>query len=693
MKEKIFKNKKIIILTLALLAVVTIVIIICCKQNKQDILHFQRETDTKIGAEAGAADDTEVKTDLGKETDTASESNTETGEENDTKAEANTGTEAVENGESIGETNMETGTGANTEVGIENGTKVNAETGAGANGEVGTKIEEAGSKANEETTTKPNTETATEVSAETGDTVNYILNHPGVLYTESEIKYMKYAVENKISPNYETWLQLLSSPLSGTDWTPRAVETVVRGGAGDNVSRLYIDVARAYQCALIWRISGDEAYGQTACRILNSWSATLKEVTGNADRYLASGLFGYQLANVSELMRDHPDFKIEQMENMLLNVFYYPLNERFLFGNQYGRDHNDAYISNYWANWDLCNMASAMAIGIFCDRKDIYNKAVEYYQSGLGNGSLYNAIPYVYEDGTAQWQESGRDQGHSNLGLGLMACICEMAWSQGDDLYGMAGNRLLKAAEYIAKYNNGDKVIFSEYEWGSGTKGDVKQQYVISEAGRGEVRPIWSMIYNHYVGRMGLSAPNITKRLEIIGYEYGAVSGGHATTYDQPGWGSLTYMGNTAVKSCNDVAENIAEGSYRIVSVHTGKVLSVDGNGNLCQRKKSNEESQWWKITYVGGGEYKLENKATGMAMTVAGCSYANGGIITTSYYNDKINQRFAILPADAGNFRIIASNSGKAIDIKDWSGEDNAVIFQWRYVMGNNQKWIFEKQ
>lgn len=522
----------------------------------------------------------------------------------------------------------------------------------------------------------------------------YVFDHPGILYTQSSIEYMKYAVENKISPNYDTWLELLNSPLSNTDWSPRAVETIVRGGNGDNVSRLYIDVARAYQCALIWKISGDTAHGQTACRILNSWSATLKTVTGNADRYLASGLFGYQLANVSELMREHPDFKVEQMQNMLLNVFYYPLNERFLVGNQYGADHNDAYISNYWANWDLCNMASSMAIGIFCERQDIYNKSVKYYQSGLGNGSLYNAIPYVYDDGTAQWQESGRDQGHTNLGLGLMACICEMAWSQGDDLYGMSDNRLFKAAEYIAKYNNGNNVIFSEYEWGSGTKGDIMHHYVISPSGRGETRPIWSMIYNHYSGRMGLSAPNIAKRLEAVGYkEYGTVSGGHATTYDQPGWGSLTYAGNTGTETSGaDISKNITESTYRIVSVHTGKALSTDSSGKLCQRTKGNEKSQYWKITYVGGGEYKLENEATGKAMTVEGCSYANGGIITTSDYTEKINQRFAILSADSGNYRIIASNSGKAIDIKDWSGDDNAVIFQWRYVQGNNQKWILEK-
>ena len=28
---------------------------------------------------------------------------------------------------------------------------------------------------------------------------------------------------------------------------------------------------------------------------------------------------------------------------------------------------NDANITNYWANWDLCNTASIMAIGILTD--------------------------------------------------------------------------------------------------------------------------------------------------------------------------------------------------------------------------------------------------------------------------------------------------------------------------------------
>lgn len=515
--------------------------------------------------------------------------------------------------------------------------------------------------------------------------------HPGILHSKESFDYMKKAVSNHISPNIDTWNVLLSTGFSDAYWNPRAVDTVIRGGNGDNISKLYIDVARAYQCALIWKINGSAEHGMAACRILNAWSATLKTVTGNADRYLASGLFGYQLANVSEIMREHPAFNVEQMQNMLLNVFYYPLNERFLVGNQYGNPHNDAYFQNYWANWDLCNMASAMAIGIFCDNEHAYNVALDYFKNGIGNGSIYNAIPYVHKDGTAQWQESGRDQGHSNLGVGLMACICEMAWNQGDDLYGWADNRFLKAAEYVAKYNNNHDVAFSEYEWGSGRDGKVNYHTVVSGAGRGEVRPIWSMIYNHYVNRKGMEAPNVAERLTLFNNaEYGA--GGHATSFDQPGWGTLTFAGNIGKNSAKLPEGNIKSGKYRIVSVHTGKSLMATEDLYVKQCVKGSNTRDIWDITDLGGGEYRIKNVDTGMILQIDQESHANGALLTVGAATGAANQRFAFLTADMNNYRIIASNSGKAVDIPWGTDDENVIIQQWRYTQLNFQKWYLEK-
>ncbi len=346
--------------------------------------------------------------------------------------------------------------------------------------------------------------------------------HPGILHTQADFDRMTQMVNAGTQPYLDGYNQLVNSTLSSSNWTPRATATIIRGGTGDNVSLLSIDVARAYQNALLWKITGNTANGDTARNILNDWSSTLTSITGAAERYLAAGLNGYQMANAAEIMRGYSGFNVTEMQDMLLNVFYKPLNERFLIGNEFGGDHNDAYIQNYRANWDLCNMAATVAIGIFTDRRDIYDIGIEYFKHGAGNGSIYNAIPFLHPGGLAQWEESGRDQAHTQLGIGLMAAINEMAWNQGDDLYGWANNRFMRAAEYVAKYNNGDdNVPFATYEWGTGTNGAVQTETVIYSDSRNELRPVWEMIYNHYANRKGLSVPNIAARAQLMRPEGG----------------------------------------------------------------------------------------------------------------------------------------------------------------------------
>jgi hypothetical protein len=220
---------------------------------------------------------------------------------------------------------------------------------------------------------------------------------------------------------------------------------------------------------------------------------------------------------------------------MMLDVFH-PMNEQFLV------KHNDACITNYWANWDLCTMASVLAIGILCDDRAKVDRAVNYFKTGAGNGAITKAVPFLHPGGLGQWQESGRDQGHATLGVSLMGAFCEMAWNQGIDLYGYDDNRFLKGCEYIAKYNLGQPVPFTPYTWGTGQNCAQRTQTVVAEAGRGTDRPTWELVYNHYALRKGLPAPNCAAyaqrvRTEGGGGDYGPNSGG----YDQLGFGTLTY--------------------------------------------------------------------------------------------------------------------------------------------------------
>jgi hypothetical protein len=359
--------------------------------------------------------------------------------------------------------------------------------------------------------------------------------HPGMLHNEEDFERMRKHKNRR--PWKAGWERLVANHHASLDYKPRPVENVVRGRdrlatAPENYRLLFNDTAAAYACALRWRVSGDRAYAEKAVEILNAWSATLKKLSGSTDVCLAAGIYGYQFANAAEIMRTYKGWKPEDFERFktMMREVFLSINERFL------EHHNGTIDEHYWANWDLCNMASMMAIGILCDDRKSYNYVVRYFKRGNGNGAIKNAVYYVHPGGLGQWQESGRDQGHATMGIPLMATICEMAWKQGDDLYGYDNNRFLAGAEYVAKYNLGEDVPFKKYvnrKHGTHTE--------VSSHGRGAQRPGWELVYNHYVIRKGLSAPWTKKMAAAVrpeggGGDYGPNSGG----YDQLGYGTLT---------------------------------------------------------------------------------------------------------------------------------------------------------
>lgn len=389
--------------------------------------------------------------------------------------------------------------------------------------------------------------------------------HPGMLHRQSDLDRMKAKVDAGAEPWTSGWEKLVANSHSSSTYAPRAVDTVYRGTAyPENYSRLYNDIAAAYANALRWHISGSAAHADNAVKILNAWSSTLKRIDGSPDKYLASGIYGYEIANAAELMRgytgwDRADFA--RFQEMMRTVFY-PMNHDFLVS------HNGSCISHYWANWDLCNMASMISIGILLDDRAIYDEAVDYFKHGAGNGAVMNVVWYIHPGGLGQWQESGRDQGHSLMGPAIMGAFCEMAWNQGDDLFGYDDNRLLKGFEYVAKYNLGDSVPYAPYD-----NCDKVNQQTIAPASRGGSRPGWELIYNHYVRRKGLSAPFSgqyaeRQRPEGGGGDYGPNSGG----FDQLGYGTLTATldpASIAVRSRNR-PRSFAKTPRSILTIHSG---------------------------------------------------------------------------------------------------------------------------
>lgn len=524
--------------------------------------------------------------------------------------------------------------------------------------------------------TSANREEALNATSKSGASKTLAITHAGgILHTDADFERMKVKVNAGTQPWKGSWDKLLASPHSSSTWTSRATATVIRGGTGDNVSLLYNDVAAAYQNALIWKISGNTANGNKARDILNHWSGSLTSIGGNADRFLAAGIFGYQLANAGEMMRGYSGFDVNRFRTMLVNIFY-PMNNSFL------TNHNDACITNYWANWDLCNMASVLAIGIFADDQAKIDQAINYFKTGAGNGSILKAVPFLHAGGLGQWQESGRDQAHSLLGVGLMGAFCEMAWNQGIDMYSYSNSRFRMGAEYVASYNNGNSVPFTTYNWGTGQNCAPMSHTVISAASRNEMRPVFEMISAHYSQRLGVSVPQITQRAVLHRPEGGP--GGHATTFDQPGYGSLTFYRDASSKP-------IANGTYSLRNRASGKMLdnyglTTDG-AVVRQYADGTSNNQKWVVSY-SNGYYKL-SCVTGGKYLDSYNNTANGSTVHQWANGGSPNQQWQIVDIGGGYFKIFNRANGKCLDSGGGTA-DGANMQFWPSNSSINQQWAF---
>ena len=218
---------------------------------------------------------------------------------------------------------------------------------------------------------------------------------------------------------------------------------------------------------------------------------------------------GYWLCRAMMLEREH---RSPAWEAMLRRAMV-PTMERFEADSPYANGNWGAIVNRF-------RMAAALAMG----DSAMYRAAIDYYLHANDNGSLPH---YIGE--TGQCQETGRDQGHAQLGLEAMADICEMAWEQGDDLWGALDNRLLKGFEYAARYNLGYDVPFTTWTDCTGLYNDWTEPGAM---GRGRLWDIYQLPYLHYVKRRGLRMP-YTER--VLALQDRAERGGQDRVIQAPG--------------------------------------------------------------------------------------------------------------------------------------------------------------
>jgi hypothetical protein len=254
--------------------------------------------------------------------------------------------------------------------------------------------------------------------------------HPGLLHTQADFDRMGQKVGAQASPWIDGWNRLTNNSHAKLTWTPNPQVVISRGPDNtypDNSATFFNDVAAAYACALRWKVSGDHSYADKAVQIMNAWSAKLTTIGGTSgnptwDGFLMAGIQGYQFANAGEIMRTYPGWAaadFARFQGMMRNIFY-PTNHAQLPSP--GGDPNLLVYSN----WNLCSMASILAIGVLTDYRALFDEAITFFKTGLGNGGIAQAIYYIHPGYLGQTQESGRDQGHNTLSLALTGTSAQL---------------------------------------------------------------------------------------------------------------------------------------------------------------------------------------------------------------------------------------------------------------------------
>jgi len=427
--------------------------------------------------------------------------------------------------------------------------------------------------------------------------------HPGISHKQSDLDRMKYMVEAGKDPWLATYKLMQESSYASYNYS-------VKGDASNTTITSHTDFINdgfaAYYNALMWNITGDVRHAEKCVEIFNAW-VNIKRIE---DQFpLNNGRGPWKMLEGAEIIKYTYDGWAEEDIQKFKDMLVYP--------GWSGTTAPTAAIASkdvtfYWniyqgdparhGNQGLFAYRSMMAMGIFCDNEIMYDRALRYlqglphrpddlaYPSGppvttpmtTGNEyydefrqtSLSNTIEdygynevianYIWENG--QGQESSRDQAHGLGGVSIITAMCEMAWSQGDDLYGHLDNRPLLGLEFYFRYNLSYEHSYPDQltPWEPTVEsGEFIQRldrtgrwkslkinpYTGSNLteddwnrGMHNYNPIYEMNLGHYKYRMNLDSSKtkwLERAFEVMTEKIGVENDDNAV--DHPGWGGIKF--------------------------------------------------------------------------------------------------------------------------------------------------------
>jgi len=321
--------------------------------------------------------------------------------------------------------------------------------------------------------------------------------HPGALNNAHDLAF----VRARVSSGKQPWAAAFE-PVRALATPPTAAPRQIDSTKSSRDSEVAREAAqRTYANALAWAYTGDELYARQAVAALDDWSRIDGFVGGTDQDKLVAGWLGVPLAQAAEIMRGcacwaRPD--VARLQAMFRRAFYPQL----------------VHASRWNGNVDLTQISALMSIAVFNDDKAMFDIGVERMRARapayfhlvtdievpvLGEGQSvaakwYNPVKWV----NGLTQESCRDNNHhAQYGMASALQAAEVAWNQGVNVYAENRSRYVATMELMALQM---------------TRGSMLG-ICANDRASVELFDTWSIGYNHYHGRMGMTLPHTAELL------------------------------------------------------------------------------------------------------------------------------------------------------------------------------------
>ena len=139
----------------------------------------------------------------------------------------------------------------------------------------------------------------------------------------------------------------------------------------------------------------------------------------------------------------------------------------------------------------------------------------------------------------------------------------------------------------------------------------------------------------------------------------------------------------------------VVAGRFHVRGVQSGLCLEVTGAGttngvNVQQATCADVPQQWLDVLAVEGGAWRFTFEHSGKVLDVSDVSQNNGALVHQWDWVDGANQRWTA--RNVGNsVQLVSVNSGKCLDVKDFSLVPGGAIQQWDCGNGDNQRWTLD--